>query len=77
MKSKKQSKSNMLKQIVLCIWIVLTIYVWLSLNIPEFIIRRAPSMISRSVLTTRKLVCPYVFRQDIFSERKNKEERSL
>ena len=70
--SMNKSKS-FFKQAALCIWIGLTVYVWFTLNVPEYMISRAPSIISQTMLKTHKLVWPYVYRQYIFVEKDSKE----
>jgi hypothetical protein len=63
-----QTKSNFLKQVVLCVWIGLTVFVWLAVNISESRISRAPLIISQLMTKTREIVWPYIYRQYIFAE---------
>jgi hypothetical protein len=64
-----QTKPNFLKQVVLCVWIGLTIFVWLTVNISESRISRAPLIISQPMIKTREIVWPYIYRQYIFAEK--------
>lgn len=68
-----QSKSDFLKQVVLCIWIGLTVFVWLTVNVSESKISRAPLIISQLMTKTREMAWPYIYRQYIFAEKNPKE----
>lgn len=67
-----QTKPNFLKQVVLCIWIGLTVYVWFAVNEPECKI--SPTIIVSQIGgKTREIVWPYIYRQYIFAEENPKE----
>jgi hypothetical protein len=68
-----QTKPNFLKQVLLCVWIGLTVFLWLTVNVSESRISRAPLIISQLMTKTREIVWPYIYRQYIFAEENPKE----
>jgi len=61
-----QKKPSFLKQVALCVWIGITVFVWLTVNTP--VPRVVPSIIAKFMNKTRELVWPYIYRQYIFGE---------
>lgn len=70
-----QTKSYFLKQLLICIWIALSVFVWLAVNLSESRISRAPLIISQPLMKTREFVWPYIYRQYIFAEKDSQERK--
>lgn len=66
-----QKEPSFLKQVVLCAWIGITVFVWLTLNTPAPCV--VPSIIAKFMTKTREIVWPYIYRQYIFAEENPKE----
>lgn len=71
----KQTKLNLLKQIVLCAWMALTIYVWLILNLGGARYWKLVPIISQSNIKARELVWPFIYRPYIYAEKKSNERK--
>lgn len=69
-----QSRSDILKQVLCGVWAVLTVFIWLAVNLPESRMFRSFPVISQTMVKTRKVVWPYIYRQYIFAEKKPANE---
>jgi hypothetical protein len=67
-----KTKPIVLKQLALCVWIWLTLFVWFTVNLSESTILHAPPFISEPMIKTRNFVWPYIYRQYIFAEKNSK-----
>ena len=68
----KTAKLNFLKQILLCIWIAITIYVWIVARHVDSEVWKLVPIFTQYNIKVQKLIWPYVYYPGPSEERKSK-----